>query len=62
VEMHELEAMHEILRLQHLGCRQNLSGAQAELRVFATAFSPASRPFGEQTRADAQQRFDAELF
>src|SRR6185436_4012003 len=39
----------------------NLGRAQAELRVFAAARRPATRAFGQQPRANAQQRFNAHL-
>ena len=61
VEMQQLQAMAEVLRLEHFGGGQNLRRAQAELGVFPAALGPAPRAFGEQPRANAEQRLDAEL-
>ena len=62
VEMQQLEAMAEIFRLQHFRRLQNFRRAQAEFCVFAAAFGPAAGALAQQPGADADERFDAELF
>src|SRR5581483_4813481 len=61
VEMQELETMAEVLGLEQLGGGEQFRGAEAELGVFAAAFGPLAGAAGEEARADAQERFDAEL-
>ncbi len=61
VEMEQLEAMAEVLRLQHFRGGEQLRGAQAELGVFAAALRPFARALAQQPRADADDRLDAEL-
>ena len=62
MEMQQLETMAEVFRLQHLRRLQQFGRAQAELGVFAAAAGPAARAPAHQPRADAEQRFDIELF
>src|SRR4029079_1574216 len=62
VKMQELEAMAEVLRLEESGGGEKFDGAEPELRVCAAAFGPASGALAEQAGANADQRFDIQLF
>ena len=61
MEMEQLEAVGEVLRLEHFRGRQQLGRAQAELGVFAGALGPFAGAPAQQARADADERLDAEL-
>ena len=61
VEMQQLEAMGEVLRLEHFRGGQQLGGGQAELGVFPGALRPFAGAAAQQPRADADERFHAKL-
>src|SRR5258708_3923057 len=59
--LQSLEAMAQILRLEHRGGGEQFSCAQAELGIFAAAVCPLASTLAEQPRANADDRLDPEL-
>src|SRR6266699_1014549 len=62
VEMQQFETVPQILGPEQFHGGQDLSGAQAELGIFSAALGPAARAFAQEPRANADHRFDPQLF
>ena len=62
VEMEQLEAMPQVLRLQHVASPPAISAVlRPNLAFSPAALGPLARALAQQPRADADQRLDAQL-
>src|SRR5262245_12283692 len=58
MEMHQLQAVTQVLRFENLRGSQKLDGAQSELCVFAPAFGPLAGALAREPRANSNNRLD----